>query len=85
MPTGVKGFKKGNPGKPQGALNKSTKLIKEVFTEVFNNMQNDPKASLEKWAKDNPGDYYKLAIRLIPTQMQISGEISITDEPVTFE
>jgi hypothetical protein len=64
-------FEKGNklgPGRPPGLLNKTTKTIKQVFEEVFVNLQNDPAAKLETWAKANPTEFYKIAIRLIPTQ-----------------
>lgn len=85
MPAGIKGFKKGNPGKPTGALNKNTKLIKEVFADVFNALQEDPKASLAAWAKENPGDFYKLGIRLVPTQVNLNANIALQDEPIIFE
>lgn len=81
-------FKEGNPGKPKGAVNKTTKLVKEVFADVFDKMQTDQdarakKADLESWAKENPTEFYKLASKLIP--VQIAGDadnpvpISLTD------
>lgn len=85
MPPGVKGFQKGNAGKPEGAVMKSTKLIKDVFVDAFNALQEDPKANLVTWAKENPADFYKLGIRIVPTQVQISANVSITDEPIIFE
>ena len=68
-------FKKGNPGKPKGAVNKNQKLIKEVFADAFYALQDDPKNNLIAWAKDNPTDFFKLAIRLVPTQMTIVTDI----------
>lgn len=68
-------FKKGNPGKPKGAVNKNQKLIKEVFADAFYALQNDPKHNLVAWAKENPSDFYKLGIRLVPTQMTIVTEL----------
>lgn len=62
-------FKKGNPGKPKGAVNKSTKLIKDVFAGVFTKLQTDSKANLITWAKQNPTEFYKLASKLIPVQI----------------
>jgi len=62
-------FEKGNPGKPKGAVNKTTKLVKEVFAEVFENMQTDPDANLLAWGKENPTEFYKLASKLIPIQI----------------
>ncbi|MDB5288548.1 MAG: hypothetical protein JWR05_3497 [Mucilaginibacter sp.] len=78
-------FEKGNPGKPKGALTKTNKLIKEIFADVFYSLQDDPKASLEAWAKENPGDFYKLGIRLVPTQVNVSANISLQDEPIIIE
>lgn len=62
-------FKKGNPGKPKGAVNKTTKLVKEVFGEVFSELQSDPEANLKAWGQKNPTEFYKLASKLIPIQM----------------
>lgn len=62
-------FKKGNPGKPKGAVNKSTRIVKEVFANVFSKLQKDPKANLTKWARANPTEFYKLAAKLIPLQL----------------
>jgi len=62
-------FEKGNPGKPKGATNKTTKLVKEVFADVFAELQNDPKAKLSVWGRENPTEFYKLASKLIPIQL----------------
>lgn len=78
-------FKKGNPGKPAGAINKNTKLIKDVFADVFYALQEDPKANLQTWAKANPEAFYKLGIRLVPTQINVSANVAIADEPIIFE
>lgn len=70
-------FKKGNPGKPKGAVNKTTKLVKEVFADVFNDLQKDKVANLKAWAKKNPTEFYKLSSKLIP--LQLSGD---PDNPI---
>jgi hypothetical protein len=62
-------FKEGNPGKPKGAVNKSTRIVKEVFADVFDKLQGDKKANLLKWAKANPTEFYKLSAKLIPIQL----------------
>jgi hypothetical protein len=62
-------FKKGNAGKPKGAINKTTKAVKEVFADVFAEMQKDPQAKLLVWGKANPTEFYKLAAKLIPIQL----------------
>lgn len=62
-------FTPGNPGKPKGAVNKTTKQVKEVFAEVFAKLQSHKTAKLEKWAAENPTEFYKLAAKLIPIQV----------------
>lgn len=73
-------FEKGNAGKPKGAVSKTTKLVKEVFAEVFSNLQDEPGVRLEDWAKQEPTEFYKLASKLIPTQ--ISGD---KDQPLEIK
>ena len=72
-------FKEGNPGKPKGAVNKTTKLVKEVFASVFSELQDDPNACLKAWGKENPTEFYKLASKLIP--IQIAGD---PENPLSF-
>jgi hypothetical protein len=70
-------FEKGNPGKPKGAKNKSTRLVKEVFSEVFSEFQADPEAALSVWGKANLTEFYKLAARLIPTEVEGESTLKI--------
>jgi len=72
-------FEKGNPGKPLGAKNKSTKLVKDTFAEVFTMLQYDEQANLKTWGSKNPTEFYKLASKLIP--IQVSGD---PENPLTF-
>lgn len=62
-------FKQGNPGKPKGAIHKSTRIVKDVFADVFSQIQADKKANLKAWAIENPTEFYKLASKLIPIQL----------------
>ena len=62
-------FKPGEGGRPKGAVNKTTKLVKETFAEVFNKLQDHPTANLEAWAIEEPTEFYKLASKLIPTEV----------------
>lgn len=78
-------FEKGNPGKPKGAICKTTRLVKDVFAEVFSDLQNDPNVKLSEWAKKEPTEFYKLASKLIPTQVNANINASLSDEPVVFE
>jgi hypothetical protein len=65
-------FQHGNPGKPKGAKNRATITVKQAFADAFEALQDDPKAKLEVWGKENPTEFYKLASKLIP--MQVSGD-----------
>lgn len=65
-------FKEGNPGKPKGAKNKVTKTVKQAVLEVFLRLQDDPKHDLEAFAKKHPKDFYQIAAKLIPTEVDAS-------------
>lgn len=69
-------FEKGNPGRQTGTPNKTTKLVKEVFAEVFTKLQSDKSANLWAWGKENPTEFYKLASKLIPAQVSIAGDFN---------
>jgi hypothetical protein len=62
-------FKPGEGGRPKGAINKSTKLVKEVFADAFEELQKDPDNNLVEWGKREPTEFYKLASKLIPQQI----------------
>lgn len=72
-------FKAGEGGRPKGVKNKTTRMVKDIFTEVFNEMQNSPKVKLLVWAKKEPTEFYKLAAKLIPTEIKadLSGKQEI--------
>lgn len=78
-------FEKGNPGKPKGAVSKTTKLVKEVFADVFADIQSHPTANLRAWAVQEPTEFYKLASKLIPTQVNATVGIGLSDEPIQFD
>jgi tRNA(Ile2) C34 agmatinyltransferase TiaS len=65
----VKGrFKKGEGGRPVGAKNVINKTVKETVLDVFNRLQSGPN-SLEAWAQEEPTEFYKIASKLIPTEV----------------
>lgn len=70
------GFKKGQGGRQKGAINKLTKTVRDTVLSAFNELQDDPKANITTWAKDNPTEFYKIASKLIPTEVNASVEIS---------
>lgn len=61
-------FKKGEGGRPAGAKNIVNRTVKETVLEVFNKLQSGPMA-LEKWAAVEPTEFYKIASKLIPTEL----------------
>lgn len=68
-------FQKGHKkigGKQTGTPNKTTKVVREVFTEVFHALQTDPKANLKAWGLANTTEFYKLTSKLIPEQIAYS-------------
>lgn len=56
-------------GRKAGTPNKLTKSVKEAFEQAFNAMQEEPGVKLGDWGKTNPTEFYKLAARLIPTEL----------------
>jgi hypothetical protein len=64
-----KPFQKGQGGRPKGALNKTTKTVKEVVLAAFNELQEDKKNNILQFAKDNPKEFYQIAAKLIPTEI----------------
>lgn len=56
-------------GRPKGTPNKLTKTVKEAFEIAFQDLQNEPGAKLSDWAKGNPTDFYRIASKLIPNEL----------------
>lgn len=67
-------FPKGRPnpnaGRPKGVPNTVTEEMRKAWTDSFLAFQDGGAASLMEWGRANPGDFYKLAMRLIPMQVQ---------------
>ena len=59
-------------GRVAGTPNKFTQTVKEVFSNVFNELQADPKTNLKAWAKAHPSDFYRLSIKLMPFEVSTS-------------
>jgi hypothetical protein len=75
-------FKKGEPrpetaGRKQGSQNKLTVTVKERVLDVFNQLQDDSEANMLAWAKNEPTEFYKIAAKLIPADInaKVEGKI----------
>lgn len=63
-------FKPGEAkGRPPGTPNKLTRTVKETVLAAFNDLQSDPKNNILAFAKSNPRDFYQIAAKLIPTEI----------------
>lgn len=77
MPRG-KPFEKGNKAATNRGPNKVTRTVKETVLEVFNRLQLHDTANLETWGEQNPTEFYKIAAKLIPTE--IKGEVAVIEK-----
>lgn len=59
-------------GRPKGALNKSSKEVKDNLLEVFERIGGVE--GMAKWAMRNKTEFYKLYSKLLPIQLQGNGE-----------
>lgn len=71
----AKGFKTG--GRKAGTPNKLTATVKAAFEEAFALLQDDEEANLVAWAVKNPTEFYKLASKLIPADMNVQGGLQV--------
>ncbi len=88
------GAPKGRPrpvgsGRKAGQTNKLTKTVKDVVSAVFNELQEMkagkpvyPGAHMQYWALEQPTEFYKIAAKLIPTE--IAGKAELTLQIVKF-
>lgn len=58
-------------GRKKGSVNKTTASVKQALTDAFVKMGGVP--SLVTWGKENPTEFYKLYVKLLPTDVQLSG------------
>ena len=82
------GFEKGHQkmgGKVKGSQNKLTRTVKETVLAVFDDLQADPKANLLSWGKSNPTEFYKIAAKLIPTEIKGDVELNVKQLPSWLE
>lgn len=75
-------FKKGQPkvegsGIKKGQTHTITKMFKQAVLNVFHDIGGEE--HLAKWAKQQPTEFYKIAARLIPTELTGSGENGVIE------
>lgn len=60
-------------GRPAGIPNKNTAIVKGTFIAVFQALQTDPayaEYSLLQWAQKEPTEFYKIASKLFPIEVE---------------
>lgn len=62
----AKGIKTG--GRQKGTPNKTTRNVKEALAQAFEELGGIP--SLVVWGKENPDEFYKLWVKLLPTEVK---------------
>lgn len=67
-------------GRKAGTPNKLTKTVKEAFEQAFNVMQEQRGVKLGDWGKANPTEFYKIAAKLIPSE--INAKVSTQETAV---
>lgn len=67
-------FQKGNPGKPKGATSEFKSTVKEAVLDAFHKLQEGEETNLAAWGKDNLTEFYKIAAKLIPTEVKATVE-----------
>ena len=70
-----KGGARPGAGRPKGSIAQHTRQAKEAIEQVFEHLQQNDATSLQTWASQNLDTFYtQLFPKLIPVQMQHSGE-----------
>lgn len=65
-------------GSRKGIPNKVTASVRETFSTVFNLLQQDEKANLLTWGKENATEFYKISSKLIPMDISLQGRLNLT-------
>ncbi len=77
-------FTEGNTagkGRPPGSTNKLTTSFKELVRKTYEALEKkgeeaDSQLGMLKWAEKNPGEFYKIASKLIPTELNLNAQIT---------
>jgi hypothetical protein len=72
------------PGRPKGALNKTTALLKDAILKAATAAgDGDMAAYLQQQAKDNPGPFLSLLGKVLP--LQVGGPDGEDGEPTAIQ
>lgn len=63
-------------GRQKGSQNRITRAFKDAIRIVYDDIGGH--AAFAAWARDNPGDFYRIAARLIPSEVQIQEQREVT-------
>ena len=66
------------PGRPKGSANQTTIAMRNAIATVFEDLQTTHKGEgryphFFAWAKANPTDFYRMAARQLPVQVESEG------------
>jgi hypothetical protein len=64
-------------GRPKGSQNKSTAAVKEALSMAFEGLGGVPQ--LTTWAMDNPTEFYKLWVKMLPQDVNANVAATITE------
>ena len=79
MPKEDTQFKKGNPGKQKGAINKTTRDIKHVIKVILNaTTDKDIQDIVDKLKKDKPEAYLSFIAKVAPKDISFTSDREIT-------
>jgi len=67
-------------GRKKGTPNKTTRQVKEALIEAFERLGGVD--SLVEWGQDNREEFYKLWVKVLPTQ--INDTVEVTDKKKTI-
>lgn len=80
-------------GRVAGVPNKTTAAVKEALNAVYADLQADAAKEgadgdhphLMTWAKGNPGEFYKLWIKMLPQDVKAEVAVATTAESAAFK
>ncbi len=81
-------FEKGHEkkgGRQPNSLNTLTKTVKDTVLSVFIEIQEDPEVKLSVFAKNYPKEFYAIAAKLIPTEVNANIQTNIIKVKVPGE